>query len=319
MTRSCAEATGDPRGQVQRRPVRADEPQAADSARASSARAATCAKSSASLESATRRSVPGSRRSSAPSASERGPIRTTPRRPRRKRPSSAGPGRTERRRGGDRHPRAREDHAMTTVTAGSSLEHPIGFNGAGSSCSCAMARSSYTPSTARPPAFAGAERAEKSTLSRIDLAASSADLSSGDDRHGGGHDPAIEVDLPHRPSVVVETTSAEIEADGLLGDQRYRTTSGEVTLPRGPGRSPSTPSRATSTSSPGRRGPHHPDGFRRRRDPGRHRALAAARARAATSSWPAVCRPRPFAIEPVREGLWLPPATCMEMATLWAT
>ena len=118
---------------------------------------------------------------------------------------------------------------MTTVTAGSSLEHPIGSDG--------IVKLRLRDGEIRLHAVDGEtlrvrERGGRDlgTLFSIDLGAGSADLSSGDDRHGGGHDPAIEVDLPHRASVVVETTSAEIEADGLLGDQRYRTTSGEVTL-----------------------------------------------------------------------------------------
>lgn len=118
---------------------------------------------------------------------------------------------------------------MTTVTAGSSLEHPIGPDG--------IVKLRLRDGEVRLHAVDGEtvrvrERGgrELGALFSIDLGAGSADLSSGDDRHGGGHDPDIEVDLPHRASVVVETTSAEIEADGLLGDQRYRTTSGEVTL-----------------------------------------------------------------------------------------
>ena len=118
---------------------------------------------------------------------------------------------------------------MTTVTAGSSLEHPIGPDG--------IVKLRLRDGEVRLHAVDGEtvrvrERGGRDlgALFSIDLGAGSADLSSGDDRHGGGHDPDIEVDLPHRATVVVETTSAEIEADGLLGDQRYRTTSGEVTL-----------------------------------------------------------------------------------------
>ena len=47
---------------------------------------------------------------------------------------------------------------------------------------------------------------------------------------GGGATPNLEIELPRRATVVVETASADIEVDGLAGDQRYRTASGEVRL-----------------------------------------------------------------------------------------
>ncbi len=118
---------------------------------------------------------------------------------------------------------------MTTMTAGSSLEHPIGPDG--------IVKLRLRDGEVRLRAVDGEtvrirERhgRDLGALFSIDLGTGSADLSSGDDRHGRGRDPDIEVDLPHRATVVVETTSAEIAADGLRGDQRYRTTSGEVTL-----------------------------------------------------------------------------------------
>ena len=46
----------------------------------------------------------------------------------------------------------------------------------------------------------------------------------------GGHAPELDVELPRRATVVIETVSAEIEVDGLVGDQRYRTTSGDLDL-----------------------------------------------------------------------------------------
>lgn len=47
-------------------------------------------------------------------------------------------------------------------------------------------------------------------------------------RHG--HAPDLTVDLPRGATVVVETTSADVCADRLLGDQRYRTVSGDLSL-----------------------------------------------------------------------------------------
>ena len=49
-------------------------------------------------------------------------------------------------------------------------------------------------------------------------------------RHGRGHTPDLEVDLPRGATLVIEAGSADIEADGLAGDQRYRTASGDMTL-----------------------------------------------------------------------------------------
>jgi hypothetical protein len=50
-------------------------------------------------------------------------------------------------------------------------------------------------------------------------------------RRGVRHDaPELEIELPRRASIVVEAASCDVQADGLLGDQRYRTASGDVTL-----------------------------------------------------------------------------------------
>jgi hypothetical protein len=50
------------------------------------------------------------------------------------------------------------------------------------------------------------------------------------DPHGQGRSADLRIDLPRRATVVIEAGSADIEADGLAGDQRYRTTSGDLTL-----------------------------------------------------------------------------------------
>ena len=42
--------------------------------------------------------------------------------------------------------------------------------------------------------------------------------------------PDLEIDLPRGATVVIEGGSADIEADGLVGDQRYRTASGDMSL-----------------------------------------------------------------------------------------
>lgn len=50
-------------------------------------------------------------------------------------------------------------------------------------------------------------------------------------RRGGSlHTPELDIDLPRRATLVLESSSGDVEADGLLGDQRYRTASGDVVL-----------------------------------------------------------------------------------------
>ncbi len=44
------------------------------------------------------------------------------------------------------------------------------------------------------------------------------------------HSPELEIDLPPRATLVLEAASGDINASGLLGDQRYRTASGDVVL-----------------------------------------------------------------------------------------
>jgi putative adhesin/SHOCT-like protein len=47
---------------------------------------------------------------------------------------------------------------------------------------------------------------------------------------GRGGSADVEIDLPFEATVVVEQSSGDLEADGLTGDQRYRTASGDVRL-----------------------------------------------------------------------------------------
>lgn len=49
-------------------------------------------------------------------------------------------------------------------------------------------------------------------------------------RRGRGHTPELEIEMPRRATLVLEAASGDVEADGLLGDQRYRTASGDVVL-----------------------------------------------------------------------------------------
>jgi hypothetical protein len=120
---------------------------------------------------------------------------------------------------------------MTTTTSGSSLEHAIGHDG--------IVKIRLRAGEIRLQGVDGEtvrvrDRGSEALadMFSIDLGQGSIDLSDGGD-HGGyrGHGlPELEVELPRLATLVVETTNAEIEGEGLLGDQRYRTTSGEVTL-----------------------------------------------------------------------------------------
>ena len=49
-------------------------------------------------------------------------------------------------------------------------------------------------------------------------------------RGHGRHTPELEIDLPRRATLVFEAESGDVEGDGLLGDQRYRTASGDIVL-----------------------------------------------------------------------------------------
>lgn len=46
----------------------------------------------------------------------------------------------------------------------------------------------------------------------------------------GRHVPDLQIDVPHEATVVIETASGDVAVDGLTGDQRYRTASGEIDL-----------------------------------------------------------------------------------------
>ena len=49
-------------------------------------------------------------------------------------------------------------------------------------------------------------------------------------RGGSLYAPELVVDVPRRATVVIEAASGDLDADGLVGDQRYRTASGSVSV-----------------------------------------------------------------------------------------
>ena len=121
---------------------------------------------------------------------------------------------------------------MTPTTTSASLGHAIGPNG--------LLSIRLRDGRARLRAVDGdvlriRDRHERdlADMFAIDLGDGSASFRAGKSASGGrhgDHTPDIEIDLPRRATVVIEGGSADIEADGLSGDQRYRTASGDMTL-----------------------------------------------------------------------------------------
>ena len=123
---------------------------------------------------------------------------------------------------------------MTATTTGSSLEHTIGEEG--------LFSIRLRDGDARFRAVDGADLRVRDVndhdlagMFEVGLGDGSASLRAirGADpvgRRGDGHTPDLEIELPRRATVVIETSSAEIEVDGLHGDQRYRTSSGDMVL-----------------------------------------------------------------------------------------
>lgn len=122
---------------------------------------------------------------------------------------------------------------MTTTTTGASLEHPLGAEG--------LVSIRLRDGDVRIRGV-GSDRVtirdidghDLSGMFAIGLGEGNVSLRAGRglDRSiaGGGATPNLEIELPRRATVVVETASADIEVDGLAGDQRFRTASGEVRL-----------------------------------------------------------------------------------------
>ncbi|HEX6868665.1 MAG TPA: DUF4097 family beta strand repeat-containing protein [Candidatus Limnocylindrales bacterium] len=123
---------------------------------------------------------------------------------------------------------------MTRTTTGAGLEHTIGADGI---VSIRVRDGDMHLRGVDGDALRIRDRTAGDLDARfeIDLGVGSASLVdrrvSGDDFGSrGGHAPVLELDLPRGATIVVETVSADIEADGLHGDQRYQTTSGDITL-----------------------------------------------------------------------------------------
>jgi hypothetical protein len=121
---------------------------------------------------------------------------------------------------------------MTTTSTGASLDHDIGSAGL-MSIRLANGRARLRAADGTAVRIRDTHGRELSEMFDIDLGHGSVSLRAdklGRQWHGGGHTPDLEIDLPRGATVVIEGGSADIEADGLVGDQRYRTASGDMSL-----------------------------------------------------------------------------------------
>jgi Putative adhesin len=121
---------------------------------------------------------------------------------------------------------------MTTTITGASLDHVIGPNG--------LLSIRLRDGRARLRAVDGdvlrirdGHGRDLADMFAIELGDGNASFRAGkraDRGLHGGHTPDVEIDLPRTATVVIEAGSADIEVDGLAGDQRYRTASGDMSL-----------------------------------------------------------------------------------------
>ena len=118
-----------------------------------------------------------------------------------------------------------------TVTA-SHVEHPIGTDGLfllrmRGGAARLRGVDGETVRVRTDADLEGSFRVERGEGSLSIQAAQTFDLRVG---RRAAHAPEFDVDLPHRATVVVEVASADLTADSLRGDQRYRTVSGDLSL-----------------------------------------------------------------------------------------
>ncbi len=120
---------------------------------------------------------------------------------------------------------------MTTTSTGANLDHEIGLDGV---FSIRLRDGGIRLRAIDGETIRIRDRHDRDLggMFAIDLGKGSVSLRAGhsDDRRHEGHTTDLEVELPRRATVVIEAGSAEIDAEGLLGDQRYRTASGDMTL-----------------------------------------------------------------------------------------
>jgi len=122
---------------------------------------------------------------------------------------------------------------MTAATTGASLAHVIGPNGL-LSIRLGDGRARLRAVDGGSLRIRDGHGRDLADMFEIELGEGSASFHA-DKRwdgghHRGGHTPDVDVDVPRGATVIIEAGSADIEADGLVGDQRYRTASGDMTL-----------------------------------------------------------------------------------------
>jgi hypothetical protein len=121
---------------------------------------------------------------------------------------------------------------MTSTTTGSAIAHAIGADGLFSlSLRTGNARLRGVDGDTLRIRDRGAH--DLSAMFTIDLGQGSAAVraTNGSTFFGAGrHSPDLDIDVPRNATIVVDAASGDLDATGLLGDQRYRTASGEVTL-----------------------------------------------------------------------------------------
>jgi hypothetical protein len=119
---------------------------------------------------------------------------------------------------------------MTMTTTGSRLEHPIGADGlfslqlrSGDVRLTGVDGDTITVLDSR-----GRDLGAAFEIAIGDGSLSLHELRGGSAYRGGGGD--LEISLPRRAAVVVETASGDLEVEGLTGDQHYRMASGDLRL-----------------------------------------------------------------------------------------
>lgn len=119
---------------------------------------------------------------------------------------------------------------MTMTTTGSRLEHRIGADGL---FSLHLRSGDVRLRGVDGDTIVVLDRRGRDLGAAFELALgegsfSLRELRGGSVFHGGGGD--LEIELPRRATIVVETSSGDLEIDGLTGDQHYRMASGDLRM-----------------------------------------------------------------------------------------
>jgi putative adhesin len=121
---------------------------------------------------------------------------------------------------------------MTMTTTGSRLEHRVGADGL---LSIHLRSGDVRLRGVDGETIVVLERRGRDLDETFEIALADDSVSlhelRGDQRgFRGGHGGDLEIAIPRRATVVVETAGGDLEVDGLTGDQRYRTASGDLRM-----------------------------------------------------------------------------------------